>query len=252
MVRQGLAALNPASEADAFRQSLRTHLWMYWRLAALARCPRAEFDRWVTVSGLDTLHRALQQGRGVVLVMSHLAPLFVSPLVLGRLNLDNFMVVGARLPFAALLDLMGLSHLKERHHFAVTNHDRRRANQLLTGQQWLRQGNVVLISGDGYQGKLPFLLPFCGQRRHFGVGFAELAVRTGATVIPIFHALTPGGHIKVEFLTPLEANGETHQDNVSALVRQYAALLEQRWLSDPGSVHIEQLNRFLDSPLATK
>jgi lauroyl/myristoyl acyltransferase/acyl carrier protein len=250
-VHSGLAALHPTNKTEAFRQSLRTQVWMYWRLAALARCARAEFDRWVSVAGLETFRHALAQGRGVVLVMSHLAPLFFSPLALGRLHFDNFLVVGPRLHFAALLDLLGLSHLKERHHFAVTDHDRRRASQLLTAQRWLSEGHIVLISGDGDQGKLPLLLPFCGRQRRFGVGFAELAVRAGASVIPIFHSMAPGGHLTMEFLTPLEARGETRQDTVGAFVRQYATLLEQRWLRDPGSVHIEQLNRFLSLPLVT-
>jgi hypothetical protein len=83
------------------------------------------------------------------------------------------------------------------------------------------------------------------------VGFVEFAVRTGASVIPIFHMMTPGGQIKVEFLAPLEINEGTRQDVAAALVRQYAALLEQRWLRDPGGIHIDQLNRFLNSPAAT-
>jgi hypothetical protein len=117
----------------------------------------------------------------------------------------------------------------------------------------LRHGGIVLITGDGYQGKLPFFLPFCGRQRRFGVGFAELAARTGAKIIPIAYAVKPEGGIAVDFLDPLEAQGVVHQEEiVDSLVRQYVALLEHRWMSDPGSVSLYQLEWFLDPVLSTQ
>lgn len=41
-------------------------------------------------------------------------------------------------------------------------------------------------------------LPFYGRQRPFGVGFAELAVRSGATVIPVFVTLSLSGHVQMQ------------------------------------------------------
>ncbi|MGE0684153.1 MAG: AMP-binding protein, partial [Candidatus Binatia bacterium] len=186
VVRQIVKALDyPIDETEAIQQHLRTYLWMHWRLAALAQCTPHEFSRWVTINGQATFEQALREGHGVIVPLSHLGPYFLSSLVLRHLGIHNFMTVGAQLPYAVFLDFIGLSDLKERHHFPVTNRDHRRASQLLSAQQVLEQGGVVAITGDGYQGKLPFLLPFCGRHRRFGVGFAELSARTGAKVIPL-------------------------------------------------------------------
>jgi acyl-CoA synthetase (AMP-forming)/AMP-acid ligase II/lauroyl/myristoyl acyltransferase/acyl carrier protein len=241
------------NETEAIQQHLRTYLWMHWRLAALARCSPDEFSRWVTINGRDAFERALREGHGVIVPLSHLGPYFFSSLVLRHLGIRNFMTVGAQLPYAAFLDFIGLSALKERHHFSVTNRDHRRASQLLSAQQILEQGGVVAITGDGYQGKLPFLLPFCGRQRCFGVGFAELAARTGARAIPLACAIKPQGRITVDFLEPLTAKeGALQETMIDALVRQYAALLERRWYDDPGSISLYQMEWFLDPPLASQ
>jgi lauroyl/myristoyl acyltransferase/acyl carrier protein len=252
LIRQGLAMSGRlVGETETFRQHLRTHLWMHWRLAALARCSRAEFDRWVTVHGVENLQRALHRGGGVVLPLSHLGPYHFSMLLLRHLGVDNFMVVGAQPPIGAVLDFLGFGRLKDRHLFSISHREHRRASQLLKGQQLLQQGGVVLISGDGYQGKLPFLFPFCGRERRFGMGFAELAVRTGACVVPIFYRVTPEGGLTVEFSAPLVATG-AHDEQVAQFVRQYVTLLEQRWLADLGSVRFYQLEWFLDPSMAAR
>lgn len=246
------AAKSLVSREEAFEQHMRTHLWMHWRVAALAQCARAEFARWVPMHGLDAFQRALQQGRGVVLPLSHLGPYLFFMLVLRQLGIEDFLIVGAQPPYGPVLDLFGFGNLKERHHFSVTHRDRRRASQLLTAQHVLQRGGVVLITGDGYQGKLPFLLPFCGRQRSFGVGFAELAAQTGAAVVPLFHRVAQGGRLAVAFLEPLSASAETHQEKVAQWVRQYVALLEQRWLQDPGSVRFYQLEWFLYPAMAAR
>jgi hypothetical protein len=172
-------------------------------------------------------------------------------LLLRHLGVDNFMVVGAQPPIGAVLDFLGFGRLKDRHLFSISHREHRRASQLLKGQQLLQQGGVVLISGDGYQGKLPFLFPFCGRERRFGMGFAELAVRTGACVVPIFYRVTPEGGLTVEFSAPLVATG-AHDEQVAQFVRQYVTLLEQRWLADLGSVRFYQLEWFLDPSMAAR
>ncbi|MGE0684152.1 MAG: AMP-binding protein, partial [Candidatus Binatia bacterium] len=253
VLRRVLAELrNPISEVEALRQHLRTFLWMSWRLVALAQCSPTEFETWVTMTGVEKLQRTREKGQGAVIPLSNIGIRGFSALVLRHLGLTDFMIVGTEDLYAGVLDLLGLSALKERHHFSLTNRDRRRASQLLTAQRLLQQGGIVFIAGDGQLGKLPFLLPLCNRLRHFGFGFAELALRTGVSVFPMFSTVRPGGQVHVEFHGPLEVSGSTHQETVACLVREYVTLLEQYWYKDPGSIRFYSLEKFLELPLATQ
>lgn len=248
-----VAALGtPVSDTEALRQHLRTFLWMYWRLAALAQCSRGEFERWVSVQGLEQLLRARDKGQGVVIPLSNIGIRGFAALLLRHVDLTNFMMVGTEDLYAGLLSFLGLDHLNERHHFTIVDRERRRASQLLTAQRLLREGGVVFIAGDGQLGKLPFLLPFCRRLRRFGFGFAELAVRTGAPVLPMFSTVRPGGKVQVEFHKPLIIFEATHQESVARLVQEYVAILEQYWCKDPGSIRFYSLEKFLELPLATQ
>lgn len=246
------ALCTPVSDTEALRQHLRTFLWMYWRLAALAQCSRGEFERWVSVQGLEQLLRARDKGQGVVIPLSNIGIRGFAALLLRHVDLTNFMMVGTEDLYAGLLSFLGLDHLNERHHFTIVDRERRRASQLLTAQRLLREGGVVFIAGDGQLGKLPFLLPFCRRLRRFGFGFAELAVRTGSLVLPMFSTVRPGGKVQVEFHKPLIISEATHQESVARLVQEYVAILEQYWCKDPGSIRFYSLEKFLELPLATQ
>jgi len=57
-------------------------------------------------------------------------------------------------------------------------------------------------------------------------GGAELALDTNAVMLPVFHSMTLGGHINVEFHEPLTcASSLNRTQQVDELTRQYAALL---------------------------
>jgi acyl carrier protein/lauroyl/myristoyl acyltransferase len=252
LLRRVLAALgNSTSETEALRQHLRTFLWVSWRLVALAQCSPAEFDTWVTMTGVEALQRTREKGQGAVIPLSNIGPRGLPALALRRLGLTDFMMVGTEDLYAGILDLIGLSNLKERHHFFIINRDRRRASQLLTAQRLLQQGGIVFIAGDGQLGKLPFLFPFCNRLRHFGFGFAELALRTGVPVFPMFSTVQPGGKVHVEFHGPLAVSGSTHQESADRLVQEYVTLLERYWYKDPGSIRFYSLEKFLELPLVS-
>jgi acyl-CoA synthetase (AMP-forming)/AMP-acid ligase II/acyl carrier protein/lauroyl/myristoyl acyltransferase len=252
LLHDGLAALgSPIRETEALQQHLRTFLWMSWRLAALAQCSPAEFDAWVTITGMEEFQRTREKGQGAVIPLSNIGPRGLPVLALRRLGLTDFMMVGTEDLYAGILDLVGFSDLKERHHFFITNRDHRRASQLLTAQRLLQRGGVVLIAGDGQLGKLPFLFPFCRRLRRFGFGFAELALRTGAPIFPMFSTVQPGGKVHVEFCGPLTASSSTHQESAAHLVQEYVTLLERYWYKDPGSIRFYSLEKFLELPVAS-
>jgi KDO2-lipid IV(A) lauroyltransferase len=129
--------------------------------------------------------------------------------------------------------------------------DAEKIRSVLQARQILERQGVVHIIADGYQGSSIMSLPFLGRWRPFRTGFAELAVQTGARVVPVFASLDKHGRVTVEFLPPLESRPKAlkPQEHIMSLLTQYARLLEQRWLADPGNICRWQLQRFLKLPL---
>jgi len=222
-------------EPDVIQQSLASNLWRRWRSAALAQCSSAEFERWVMVSGLPAVQESLRQGRGMVLITSHLA------------------LIGAM--FAALHraghgDLAGVGY---RYSLLETSEGLSLAGQLVEAQRALARGGIALVVADGYMGSSRGItLPFFGRSRVFRAGFAELALGAGAPIVPASVAMDRTGRTHVRFLPPLQAAGAGHQGEVESLVRQYVDILRREWSENLGCLRWRHLEQFLKLPLANQ
>lgn len=113
----------------------------------------------------------------------------------------------------------------------------------------LQNRGVVIIAGDGKQGRRGLEVAFLGKRLWFGSGFAELAERSGAVVLPVFAwtAEDATSHLMVE--APLgPAVGEDHQARIAWWVGAYARRLEAFWQAHPASIRWFQLRQFCEAP----
>jgi len=116
-------------------------------------------------------------------------------------------------------------------------------DQLLKSKSVLKNNGIVLILPD-VQGGLSsgHDLPFHGRRVSFKAGFAELAIETGAAVIPV--SLTVDVHkrqVRLLFLEPLDSGpaDRDHAEKVEGLIRQYADFLQEEWSRCPGTVPLK-------------
>src|SRR5437870_11841779 len=125
------------------------------------------------------------------------------------------------------------------------------ARVVVQAEKALKRGKVVHLAADGPKGESGFILTFLGRQRHFAAGFAELAVKTGAVVVPVFAPFDEHGRVNIQILEALDGGSESmaHSERVELLVRQYARLLEQRWSQDPGNVHQRTRDKFLRLPV---
>jgi lauroyl/myristoyl acyltransferase len=220
--------------------------WLYiWRLLMVGRADWSSLREWFVVTGLEELERAHATGRGVILVNSHFGGGRFVPLVLARrmglelLSLeagDKFDGLGVKLPDSVQVIPLRNSFL---------------ARVVFQAEKALKKGKVVHLAADGRRGDSGFVLTFHGRQRHFAAGFAELAVNTGAVVLPVFAPFDEEGRVNIEFLEPLDSGSESmaHSERVESLVRQYARLLEQRWSQDPGNVRPRLAGKFLSLPV---
>ncbi|MCP4400858.1 MAG: amino acid adenylation domain-containing protein [bacterium] len=248
---QFLAEIGPSpDEVDSIRQYLVINMMKGWLSDALVRCPPRQYAKWVRVIEESTLQQDDVNRRGILLIGSHFGP----PGILSFLQLEfrRFTeiapLVGRKARIEQTAAEMGQSFLK-REYLPIFD-DSQRISSVYQARQILERQGIVYIVADGYKGKSSLALPFLGRLRPFRTGFAELAVQTGAAVIPMFPSLDGQGRITVKFLNPLEPGGDTlsEQEQIERLITQYASLLEDRWLNAPGNIRYSQINQFLRLP----
>lgn len=122
------------------------------------------------------------------------------------------------------------------------------SGQLDAARRQLIAGGIVRITADGSSGGgAEITLPILGRLGTFKTGFAELALSTGATVIPVNTAIEHTGQVKLTFRPPLTSGTPdmSHEVRVALLMKQYVAFLEENWRADPANIHLEMMKRYL-------
>jgi amino acid adenylation domain-containing protein len=230
-----LIGYEASAASDVIRQSLVSNLWRRWRGAALSRCSSEESARWVTVDGLPLVEDAFREGRGVVLITSHLALIGVMFASLRRAGFGDMAGVGYRYSLFETSEGLSLT------------------SQLYEAQQALRRGGMALIVADGYMGSGPgFTCSFFGRSRVFRTGFAELALNSGTPIVPASVSMDQSGRTHVQFLPPLQADGAGHQEQVESLVLRYVDICRREWAENLGCLRWRHLERFLQLPPANE
>ncbi|MBX3010667.1 MAG: AMP-binding protein [Caldilineaceae bacterium] len=222
------------------QQSLMTKLWMKWGILRLHYTNQlAQLDRWFTVHGLAHLQEAVARQQGVILARSHT---FFSQQAFFILEQQGFHPIFA-LGLGKVARIMQ-GKVDDDYLMAVRSH------LLFQSAQVLQQGGLISILPDGHHGSREGItLPFHGRQRTFRTGFAELALDTGAAVVPIFVSSDLKGHIRVEFTPALTSQPTANRDEqVKDLVTQYATLLRKHWAAHPANVPWPQMRLHLALP----
>jgi len=126
--------------------------------------------------------------------------------------------------------------------------------QLLAAKRVLALGGIVYIlpdEQDGLSRGIP--VPVHGRTRRFKTGFAELALDTGAPVVPVSMGIDVlRREVALSFLEPLDAGpaGMPRAARVEGLVRRYAAYLGEEWRRWPGTVFMKHKRAHCQAPPA--
>ena len=225
------------SEEDFMQCALACHVPYSIR----KKSPQEFSDRWLQHWSLDvdlkTLEQAYQKGTGVILVSWHShfwVNRLVKELTLERLRPNAYSYIGRlrkSLPESAKA-------------LPVVEKERLRVmlylDQLMNAKSILTRGGIVSVLPDGYGGSSPGLsVLFHGRPRSFRGGFAELAIETGADIIPVSLDIDACKRkLTITSLKPLDvgANDMPHDDRVKALLSQYVVYFKQQWACCPGLV----------------
>lgn len=228
----------------AVREYFRNHYIDRLLIFIFPRLGLKEIDRLVEIAGLEHLDRALELGRGAILVHGHFGPVHLPLVVLARLGYrmkqiglpsdEGLSWIGKNVAFRLRLRYEGLMPAEIIHAESF----------LRPAFTWLKQNGILMITGDGsgtekrIGRQLGF--PFFRQPVLFPLGPSLLAGKTAAALLPLF--ITPGARrgYRVVIEAPLvsEKTGEAAADMTGQFVRRFAARVAEH----PGYMHF--LDRF--------
>jgi KDO2-lipid IV(A) lauroyltransferase len=188
------------------------------------------FQRRLTYHGFEEhLLPAIHSGKGVIIASGHFgnAELAVQGLLVGGVKV---VVLTEPLNPPALSRLIDGVRTSKGHTFLPVSFA-----SVKTVVRTIKTGGVVALMCDrDIEGK-SIRVPFCGTPARVPVGAVELAMRTGATIVPAFNHRTDGNGIEVFLESPLElaSSGDSEADlkeNVQRLLGRFEPHLRR----DPG------------------
>ncbi len=208
--------------------------WSVWgrQLIVLGR---EDFLKVCRVTGLENLQQALAVNRGVICVYSHM--LFTAAFWrwLGYQDLPP--------------GVMLLPQWKK--HAGDTRPQVENVRLLVESRRALENGGLVHILPDSSNGQRPMRLPFLNTQRDFQPGFAELALLTGAEVLPVTVIFNPKGVLDITIHPAFIRGGEDHDAQVRRLLEQFAAHLAWVWKTQAPSVAGGHMARYVQELAAT-
>jgi len=223
-----------ASESDVRATSRRVMRNATRYYADLVRSPRQDMRRFVeervtVVSGLEEVRKAVAAGRGVVVVSAHYANpetvlhcatvfgietfALTEPLQPQRLN---DLVHKLRAAHGLVFRPLSLVSLRE----AIRR---------------LREGGVVPLLCDRDIQNTGIVLPFFGEETRVPTGAAELALRTGALIVPMFCRRMEGNRFDIFSEPAFEPiSSGNHEEDVRTNTLKITGAMERCVRQDPG------------------
>ena len=186
-------------------------------------------ERYVTTEGLHYLDRALEKGRGVVLMTGHFGNGHLAFSALRAMNYDLTFIKG------------GMPRTPGRYRFRYVNtpdntifiHDPSLAGDYKERiLQTLRSGKIIHYYGDTREGRVKENLSFLGRTMGFSTGIIHLAHQANAVIIPMIH-LYQRGRIALIFKEPIDHDWIKGRDEYGRIVSEFAKLIETYLLALP-------------------
>lgn len=207
--------------------SLLGRLWRTLYFEALAKGPPEQVALLTQVVGWEHFARCRQSGKGLVVLPVHGQFTRLFRLYLRHRGHDG-LEVGVT---GDKLERQGLQTAVAKR-FEL-------ARQLQAAKQLLASGGIVFNPPDARQNLDNALtVNFFGRQRRIASGFAELALKTAAHIVPVAYRFTPRGSFVLEFGAPFDMPGAqaSHAARVDALVAQYARFLRDEWWRYPWNI----------------
>jgi lauroyl/myristoyl acyltransferase len=214
---------------------------IYWSSLAelITSTPTDKLDQFFPVNGLHNLTDAIARGKGVILLSFHgmMTPLRFLPLK-WRIEKD----------ITTISYQIALAQSRIRKHQTGVRAQRSTMNAELAlyGHRILEEGGVINIIGDSSDpyGK-DYRITLCGRAFRVMTGFAEMAINSGATVLPYFGRVLMDGTQETNILPPFEEAGTIDQ-----MMQQYQDFVNHVWNNYPDAIRWAKIQNYYRQPKA--
>jgi len=188
----------------------------------------AYLERHVRIEGEEHMRGAVEQGRGVVLLLAHWGNWEIGGLVCGRLGFRHA-AVGRAYRSKSVMRFLNESRARGGTRF-IDKHEAVRP--VLAA---LRAGESVGFFIDQTTSDRSTLTTFFGRPCKTPIGPAGFAIKTGAPVVPIMCPRLPDGRCEARFHPEIERphSGDVRRD-VEELTQRVTRFVEERVRERPG------------------
>lgn len=179
----------PAAQEHLVREHFRAVGYALFEIALAWWASDAHFQQRVHIEGLENLDRALEKGRGVLLLSAH----FTTMEVLGRLLVDERPMAAMYRPHENPVVEALFARQRQRHGVLAIRRD-----DVKGMLRALRDNRIVWYAPDQSKaGKQSVLAPFFGQPAATQTSTHRIARASGAPVVPFFGWRTANGHYRL-------------------------------------------------------
>lgn len=228
----------------ALGQSFQKSSIPFWRTLGklIVETPTENITALFPMEGLEYIQEARNRGKGVILLSFHGNPHPGGFLPLAKvLKVEGIPTISYLIPIrqSGLHDSVG--EITELEASSLN------AEIALYGQKILQQGGVVNFASDtnDHSGKT-YNVAIGNRNYQIKGGFAEMALNTGASIVPFNRYCLEDGRIKMEFFPPMEIGEGTREEIVERLVREYGAFIENCWRTHSDGISWARINRHLE------
>ncbi|KWT84434.1 lysophospholipid acyltransferase family protein [Candidatus Magnetominusculus xianensis] len=199
-------------------------------------------DGIIGIEGIEHLNAAIAAGKGTMLLFAHFG---ANQMVMPAIGYRGFKMSQLSAPATVWTEILGKEqNLIERRTMEIKwqceeSLPVRHINifgSLKEAFLCLRRNEILGVAIDGGSGKERAAVDFLGKKALFSTGSAELALRTGCTVLPTFVLRDSKGYNTMIIEGPLSAPAKDRQGRqraITAFIREFVERLEPYVLRHP-------------------
>lgn len=238
---------DPPSLEEVTPKFLCTNFSKTWRTMSISYMKQQKLDRNVSFKGLEEFKTLHDEGRGIILVNSHLGLAESALTLFPQLGYTDFHTI-VREKGTTSQKFIGMNPKVKPNLIIFKDHSNAELfKQLFKAKEVLTAGGIFHILGDGYHGKSSYSLDFLGRVRGFRASYAELGLSTGAYIIPLFITADMKGHVTFDLKSPLNKGNDSmsHPERITHIVQQYVDHLQRIWKNEPQYIYLGFMEKYL-------